>query len=361
MANAKVQLSRLMAVHYQHPNLDAIEKFLVDFGLVVVKREETKTYYRGFGPETYVYIAEKSPDDRKHFVGGILAVESAEDLHRAAKFPGASSIHDAHSLSGGQQVVLTDPVGMKVTLVHGAKTRPASAVKEEAPAPILINSGTVRSRRTLHTFERGPSKVANCGHYGLRVDSSKFEESVDWYMDTFNLRLSSCLKLANGKPAFMFMHINKGKEFVDHHTIFLSRAMKPLPEATPHHCSFECDSFDTQQLGHDWLLQKGWTNCYGIGRHKYGNHIFDYWFDASGNIIEHYTDGDLVNCDTPPTYEEVQPDSIKIWGPSIPLAFFTGRPEDAVKPQSSGPALTSLDHVIRDGIKPPSAQAEPVA
>ncbi|XPT00023.1 hypothetical protein M3J09_009185 [Ascochyta lentis] len=175
-------------------------------------------------------------------------------------------------------------------------------------------------------------------------------------MDTFNLTLSSCLHLANGKPAFMFLHIDKGKEFVDHHTIFLSRAMKPLLEPTPHHCSFESDSFDTQQLGHDWLLQKGWTSCYGIGRHKYGSHIFDYWFDASGNIIEHYTDGDLVNCDTPPTYEEVQPDSIKVWGPSIPLAFFTGRPEDAVKAESNVPALTSLDHAIRDGMEPPRGQ-----
>lgn len=217
MANAKVQLNRLMAVHYQHPNLDAVERFLVDFGLFVVKREETRTYYRGFGPETYVYIAEQSPDERKHFVGGILAVESADDLHRAAQVLGSSSIEDAHSLSGGKQVVLTDPVGMKVTLVHGAKMRPAFEVNEEVPGPILINSGTVRSRETLLSLERGPSRVAKCGHYGLRVDSSKFDEAVDWYMDTFNLKLSSCLQLANGKPAFMFLHIDKGKEFVDHH------------------------------------------------------------------------------------------------------------------------------------------------
>ncbi|CBX98964.1 similar to putative 2,3-dihydroxybiphenyl-1,2-dioxygenase or glyoxalase/bleomycin resistance protein [Plenodomus lingam JN3] len=360
MANAKVQLNRLIAVHYQHPNLNAIDRFLVDFGLVAVQREETRTYYRGFGPETYVYIAEKSLDDRKHFVGGILAVESVDDLHRAARVAGASSIEDSNSLGGGQQVVLTDPVGMKVTLVHGAKTRSAAEVNEKAPAPIILNSGTVKARQTLHAFERGPCQLAKCGHYGLRVDSSKFDEAVSWYMDIFNLKLSSCLQLADGKPAFMFLHIDKGKEFVDHHTIFLSRAMKPLPKATPHHCSFESDSFDTQQLGHDWLLQTGWTSCYGIGRHKYGSHIFDYWFDASGNIIEHYTDGDLVNCDTPPTYEQVQPDSIKVWGPSIPLAFFTGRPEDAIKPQSNGPALTSLDHVIRDGTIPSSAQKRPL-
>jgi hypothetical protein len=83
-------------------------------------------------------------------------------------------------------------------------------------------------------------------------------------------------------------------------------------------------------------------------------------FDASGNIIEHYTDGDLVNCDTPPTYEEVQPDSIKVWGPSIPLAFFTGRPEDAVKSESNVPALTSLDHAIRDGMEPPRGRQKPL-
>jgi hypothetical protein len=45
-----------------------------------------------------------------------------------------------------------------------------------------------------------------------------------------------------------------------------------------HHSSFEVNDFDTQTLGHDWLRGKGWTNCWGIGRHVLGSQIFDYWY-----------------------------------------------------------------------------------
>jgi hypothetical protein len=55
-------------------------------------------------------------------------------------------------------------------------------------------------------------------------------------------------------------------------------------------------------------------------------------FDASGNIIEHYSDGDLVNQDTPFGREPAAPGTLHVWGPNIPLAFLSGRVEDAGKP-----------------------------
>lgn len=72
-------------------------------------------------------------------------------------------------------------------------------------------------------------------------------------------------------------------------------------------------------------------NCWGIGRHVLGSQIFDYWFDASGNILEHYSDGDLVNEDTPWERSPESPNSLYIWGPNIPLAFVTGQIADAGK------------------------------
>lgn len=35
---------------------------------------------------------------------------------------------------------------------------------------------------------------------------------------------------------------------------------------------------DTETLGHNWLAKKGWTNCWGVGRHVLGSQIFDYWY-----------------------------------------------------------------------------------
>jgi hypothetical protein len=52
-------------------------------------------------------------------------------------------------------------------------------------------------------------------------------------------------------------------------------------------------------------------------------------FDASGNVIEHYSDGDLVNCKTEVTRSPASPESLYIWGPNVPLAFITGKVEDA--------------------------------
>ena len=139
-----------------------------------------------------------------------------------------------------------------------------------------------------------------------------------------------------------------------------------------HHSSFEVHDMDTQLLGHDWLRKGGWTNAWGVGRHVLGSQIFDYWygdppdslliflplppphtlfhslahlvididrFDASGNIIEHYSDGDLVNRDTPVSREPASPNSLFVWGPNIPLAFLTGRIEDVgllAPPQVNG-------------------------
>jgi len=54
-------------------------------------------------------------------------------------------------------------------------------------------------------------------------------------------------------------------------------------------------------------------------------------FDASGNIVEHYSDGDQVNCNTPFGREPAAPNTLYIWGPNIPLGFVTGRMEDAGK------------------------------
>jgi hypothetical protein len=54
-------------------------------------------------------------------------------------------------------------------------------------------------------------------------------------------------------------------------------------------------------------------------------------FDASGNVIEHYSDGDLVNDASPFQKEPAGPESLYVWGPNLPLAFMSGKLEDVGK------------------------------
>lgn len=125
-----------------------------------------------------------------------------------------------------------------------------------------------------------------------------------------------------------FIHVDKGEEFTNHHSIFIAAGGVEAGKYRAHHSSFEVDDMDSKLVGHDWLQKKGWTNCWGVGRHLLGSQIFDYWFDSSGFVLEHYSDGDLVNSNHKPTKEMAVPDTISVWGPNVPLAFLTRKMED---------------------------------
>jgi hypothetical protein len=48
-------------------------------------------------------------------------------------------------------------------------------------------------------------------------------------------------------------------------------------------------------LGHDHLRQADYEHSAGVGRHVLGSQVFDYWRDPWGHMVEHFTDGDLLN------------------------------------------------------------------
>jgi len=44
-------------------------------------------------------------------------------------------------------------------------------------------------------------------------------------------------------------------------------------------------------------------------------------WDTTGNMIEHYADGDLVNKDTPVGWGAAGDESLAVWGPEVPKWF----------------------------------------
>lgn len=148
-----------------------------------------------------------------------------------------------------------------------------------------------------------------------------FDTEIKWYTSNFNFVPSNILHHwdFDNIDVLTFMHLDLGKEFSDHHCLFLQRAAPNVKKSYVHHTSYEIADFDTQLIGHEWLAKQGWKSVWGVGRHILGSQIFDYWKDASGFMIEHYADGDLVNEDTPMTRAVVGP--ISIWGPELPKNF----------------------------------------
>lgn len=113
-----------------------------------------------------------------------------------------------------------------------------------------------------------------------------FDKQAQWYTSTFNLAPTDFLYIPDGaggkRNVALFAHIDRGQDLVDHHTFFMSAAV-PGGKSHVHHCSFEVHDFDTQQLGHAWLAQKGYKSVWGVGRHILGSQIFDYWWDTTGS------------------------------------------------------------------------------
>ncbi len=310
-----LQIKDINHVIYRHPDLRVIERFLTDFGLVVIHRTEQRLYFRGACSLPYVYIAEKA---REASFGAIaFAVESLDDLLQATRLPGASIIQPLDGPGGGQCVALHDPSGRRIELVHGIETVGSLAQR----AALTLNSAQHKQRfGHVQRPGKGAAQVLRLGHAAIGVKDMAL--NLAWYQHMLGMLPSDLIVEEPDRdcPTAAFLRLNRGSTWTDHHTIALFQAQKDFV----HHVSFEVQDFDAQCLGHEWMLLQGWSPFWGVGRHMLGSQIFDYWRDPSGNLIEHFTDGDLFNQDSPSGYTPACDASLYQWGPPMSVEFFLG-------------------------------------
>ena len=334
---AKVQLARVSHVYYSHPDIKEFERFAQDFGFVEESRTADRIFYRGYGRDPFSYVASKSTLSEKTFDGGAWVASTAEDFEKATRLPGAVTSDLTGFPRGGRRVTISAPGGSHIHVIYGQEERTPDVTASQATRENLgpYNTSFKKGRKGKNSasaiwpsannetegefqrFHEGPALVHKLGHYGLISD--QFDEDVAFYTSNFNLAPSDILHLENNPDldVLAFFHIDLGPEYTDHHSFFIGRA-KPDEVGRVHHASFEVEDFDTQLIGHDWLVKKGYRPIWGVGRHILGSQIFDYWSDTSGFTIEHYTDGDLVNQEHQVLRQEAGPKSLSIWGPSLP-------------------------------------------
>ncbi|KAF9692081.1 hypothetical protein EKO04_009970 [Ascochyta lentis] len=314
--NAQIKLTKLVHMRYQHPDLDEITLFLRDFGMTVAHKTTNARWFKGYGSDQYVYYAQQGP---KKFLGGCFEVASFAELEKAASLPSAGPIEKlTDAPGGGHLLTLHDPENFPISLIHGQEK------KKPGPYPEILTTNYEASKPRIARFQRftpGPAAVHKLGHYGLCVQN--YDREMDWYTRHFNivptdiLYTSDTSSAAQRTEVAIFAHLDLGPTYTDHHTIFLSSNTTPHV----HHASFEVHDFDTQALGHEWLAKKGYKSVWGVGRHVLGSQLFDYWWDTTGNMIEHYADGDLVNEGTAVGWGEAGDESLAVWGPEVPGWF----------------------------------------
>jgi catechol 2,3-dioxygenase-like lactoylglutathione lyase family enzyme len=280
-----IKVQDLAYVRFSVPDLEAMERFAADFGLVLTASKGDTLYHRGTDPSPYCHVAELGEPG---FRALAFEAESADDLEVASRLDGASSVEKIDAPGGGQRVRLTDPNGYLIEVVHGRESLPALPV----PTTSAVNRGS--DRRRLGSVVRppaGPSSVKRLGHAVLKV--ADFRTSQDWYQSNFGFLSSDEIYLGAPENVLSaFMRCDRGDQYTDHHTLALAQLGEPGFE----HAAFEVEDIDSLMTGHDHLTKAEYTHHAGVGRHILGSQIFDYWKDPWGHVVEHFADGDLLNA-----------------------------------------------------------------
>ena len=315
-ANPVVKVAGLAWLEFEKPDLDRAERFYADFGFTVADRTPQTLVLRGQAAAACLVI-HRGP--RARFVGPAFHAAARDDLDRLAR--GTGGTVTAHR--GGHAVLLRDPSGYPVRVVHGVPELPA--LPERAPLPLNFGSEPVRANATQRPGRR-PAEIQRLGHVVL--GTTRFRAALDWYLEVLGLIVSDFLYLDGQRgrgPAMAFIRCDLGSVPADHHTL----AMALMPQTGYLHSAYQVADIDEVAASGEYLRERGYRHAWGLGRHIQGSQIFDYWRDPDRLMFEHYTDGDVFDATAEPGWAPMSVSGLAQWGPKA-TAEFTGTKEPRV-------------------------------
>ena len=298
-------------VRFRAPDLQQMQLFLEEFGLQTFKDGDGFLYGRANDGSPFSHVTEPG---KAGFVGLGLRATSFRDLETLARTEGVP-IEDYAFPGGGKCVRLTDPDGNVVEVVSDARRELPARTEQEPP----LNSVSHKARKSFPVrLINGPSHVQRIGHCVLNVRD--FRTSETWYKSRFGFITSDEIEASPGLALGAFLRCDRGERPTDHHTIFLAQ----LPGKKGFmHAAFEVAGLNDLMLGHAHLKTTKRRSVWGVGRHKLGSQIFDYWKDPWGHELEHWTDGDLFTAKDGSNTASVNDLLAVQWGMQNPI--FQGR------------------------------------
>jgi catechol 2,3-dioxygenase-like lactoylglutathione lyase family enzyme len=306
-----VKVAGLAWLEFEKPDLDRAGRFGTDFGFTVADRTPETLVLRGRQAAAACLVVGRGP--RARFVGPAFQAAEPGDLDRLARGMGGTVA--AHR--GGHAVVLRDPSGFPVRVVHGVPDLPT--LPGRAPLPLNFGSEPVRVNATQRPARR-PAEIQRLGHVVL--GTTRFSAALDWYLETLGLIVSDFLYLDGQQgrgPAMAFIRCDLGSVPADHHTL----AMALQPHTGYLHSAYQLTDLDEVAASGEYLRKQGYRHAWGLGRHIQGSQIFDYWRDPDRLMFEHYTDGDMFDATMEPGWAPLSASGLAQWGPKA-TAEFTG-------------------------------------
>ena len=309
--NPLVKVAGLAWLEFEKPDLDRAGRFGTDFGFTVADRTPETLVLRGRQAAAACLVVRRGPQPR--FAGVAFQAAARDDLDRLARGMGGTVA--AHR--GGHAVVLRDPSGFPVRVVHGVPE--LSALHGRAPLPLNFGSEPVRVNATQRPARRA-AQIQRVGHVVL--GTTRFRAALDWYLEVLGLIVSDFLYLDGQRgrgPAMAFIRCDLGRVPADHHTL----AMALQPHTGYLHSAYELTDLDEVAASGEYLREQGYRHAWGLGLDIQGSQIFDYWRDPDRAMFEHYTDGDVFDATMEPGWAPLSRSGLAQWGPKA-TAEFTG-------------------------------------
>src|SRR6516225_6160374 len=256
--NPVIKVADLAWLEFEKPDLTRAEAFARAFGFQTAHHGADELHLRGTQAGGPCVILRRGP--RTRFAGvAFRACDEVDVLRLADKF-GAPTRSLPENI-GGLSVVLIDPSGMPVRVVAGMHEQP------ELPRqrPHVFNFGDdVRRTNAGQRPPRVPARVQRLGH--LVVQSTKYLEALDWYLDNLGLIVSDFLFFPGQRqrgPAMSFIRCDRGSTPTDHHTLAL--ALGPANRYV--HSAYQVSDLDALAAGGVFFRERGYSRTCAICMH----------------------------------------------------------------------------------------------
>jgi len=309
-----IKIEDIAYVRFGAPDLGRMRQFLLDFGMLDAEpSDDGLLRMRGYGADPYIHVTEQGEPG---FRGVGVRAASLADLEKLAAAEGVS-LEEVKAPGGGRKIRLVDPDGYEVDVIAGQQ--PAATVPA-ASRPAWNATSAHQRINAVKRVATGPAAVQRLGHLVLST-TGDLNKMWTWWRDRFGLLISDEVYAPDGSFIAAFVRCDRGDVPTDHHTF--NFGVMPGMGVSYHHAAFEVTDFDDVMAGHDYLLSRGHTLAWGVGRHTLGSQVFDYWEDPWGNRVEHWSDGDLFTADVPVNKTDLATMVKFQWGSPPPSDFVT--------------------------------------
>ncbi|HZS84918.1 MAG TPA: VOC family protein [Stellaceae bacterium] len=298
-----MSVQSLLSYALSVPDVEAGRRFYTDFGLEAEERGDVLAFRCLGRAQDQVHLVEGGRKRLHHLRFGTDDAGLGVVRARLAARGIAETPPPHPAFAGG--IWFSDPDGNAIHLAIEAAqpARPAEAVRLNTPG---------------HYSRVGvpgcPAKTSprpyRLGH--VLLFTPRLEAMLAFYTEVLGMRLSD-----RCGPVIAFMHLPGGG---DHHVVALLR------DANPgfHHASFEVGSVDEIGMGARHMMERGYRDGWGLGRHVIGSNFFHYLRDPWSSLAEYFCDIDRIPPDGSWRAADHPPeDALYRWGPPPPPDFGT--------------------------------------